>query len=57
MQSVTPKAHIAKTVTESAKAFLVWRNTHAKNTLTKVSHALMDVAMSELFVDVPPLRS
>ena len=57
MQSVTPKAHIAKTVTESAKAFLVWRNTHAKNTLTKVSHALMDVAMSELFVDVPSLRS
>jgi hypothetical protein len=41
----------------AAKAFLVWRNTHAKRTLIKVPYALMDAAMSELFVDVPSFRS
>jgi hypothetical protein len=42
---------------KSAKAFLVWRNTHAKRTLIKVPYALMDVAVSELLIDVPSFRS
>jgi hypothetical protein len=44
-------------VMKSAKAFLVWRNTHSKRTLVKVPYALMDVAMSELLIDVPAFRS
>jgi hypothetical protein len=44
-------------VMKSAKAFLVWRNTHAERTLTKVPYALMDVAMSELLIDLPSFRS